>query len=508
MHIYLYAYIVSWVSNHVYNVNINGDTTLHTLIKNSTDYISRGRGYRQGSLFLEMFFAIQSAAVGDFSIKHSASAARRSAQPTPAILPKRATRCYNHRMSTIQAETVDFLLSPQGRAAAEALHSADLSEANTLSLLNELRCTFAPAQAGALLTLARARQRAGDKFPDATALFFTPEALEQATPHAVAIHRADRLAQLAPPGPILDLGCGIGGDALALAQQRPVIAYECDPIRLRFARANAAALGLAERIEFRQADWRDDLRAGRLAGAAAAFADPARRIDGRRVFSLHEMQPPLTDLLALQEQVPALAVKVMPGVQDAELPDTCSVGFTSHAGVCKEAVLWFGPLRKGKNGEGAPRWASVHTGDGWHHVPAYGEPPPLGALEAGQILHEPDPALIRAGAFAELCRALGAHVFDRQIAYLVTSRAGSHPLTQSFAILERLPLRIKQINRRLRELNIGRVELKKRGVPIEPESLRPQLKPVPGGDDAVLIFTRCNDRRFALIARRMDTRSA
>ena len=38
-----------------------------------------------------------------------------------------------------------------------------------------------------------------------------------------------------------DLGCGIGGDLLALAQRRPAIAYEVDPVCARFAAANAAA---------------------------------------------------------------------------------------------------------------------------------------------------------------------------------------------------------------------------------------------------------------------------
>ncbi|NJN82116.1 MAG: methyltransferase domain-containing protein [Caldilineaceae bacterium] len=215
---------------------------------------------------------------------------------------------------------VDCLLSSKGSEALGLLRSADLSEANTLPLLTELRKQFLPNEAGALVTLARLRRRAAAKFPQAERLFFTPIALEQATAWPVALHRAERLSENIGDGPILDLGCGIGGDTLALAQFRPVIAYERDPVRLRLAQANAAALDLAGRIEFRLADWTEELLAGRLPAASAAYADPARRSGERRLFSLYEIEPPLPLLLSLAEKIPVVAVKVMPGVSDQELP--------------------------------------------------------------------------------------------------------------------------------------------------------------------------------------------
>ncbi len=398
-------------------------------------------------------------------------------------------------------DIADFLLSARAADALTRLQAESLDNENLLRLLTRLRASFDAREAGALVSLARLRRRATVKFPWAERMFFTAEALEQATAATVAHHHAHWLDRHAPPGPVLDLGCGIGGDTLALAAYRPVIAYDRDPVRLHFARANADALGLGDRVEFRCADWTEELAAGRLPQAAAAFADPARRVEGRRVFSLHAMAPPLSALLALQAHTPALGVKVMPGVRDEEIPPGCGVEFIGHKGTCKEALLWFGPLAIHE------RWASVHLGDDgqseWRAIIARGEPPPLGSLTAGDFLHEPHPAVIRAGAFAELCADLDAHLFDPQIAYLISPQAVNHPLVQSFAVEEVHPYSLKRLNRRLKALSIGQVELKKRGFPVEPEQLRYRLTLTKGGRAAVIFFTRRGQERLMIIARRV-----
>jgi len=400
-------------------------------------------------------------------------------------------------ISAIQPATAEFLLSPDGRAAVDALQGAALGDAHAPALLADLRRRLTPAQAGAVLTLARLRQRAAAKFPAAHQLFFTAEALEQATAWPVACQHAAWIDRHAPPGPVLDLGCGIGGDLLALAQRRPVIAYEIDPVRACFAQANAAALGLADRVEVRQQDWVAALQANALPSAAAAFADPARRVEERRIFRLDQMQPPLEPLLALQQRIPLLGVKVMPSVADADLPPACGVEFISHAHVCKEAVLWFGPARW------HPKWATVFVGA--TVVPLAGDTiaPPLGTLAPGNVLYEPDPALIRADCLATLAERYDAHLFDAQIAYLVGPVWKPDGLAQAFAIDEVHPFSLKVLNQRLQALHIGRVELKKRGFPVEPEELRPRLKLVQSGRDGVVLFTRRGDERLMIIGRRL-----
>ncbi|RIL10618.1 SAM-dependent methyltransferase [bacterium] len=385
------------------------------------------------------------------------------------------------------------------RSALDRLTGMDLSDGRLLTVLAALRRDFAPDTAAAVLTLARLRRRAAVKFPRADAMFFTAESLEQATAWPVAVARAERLDALAPDGPVLDLGCGIGGDTLALAGRRDVIAYERDAERLALARANAEALGVAARIAFRHADWTADLDAGRLPAAAAAFVDPARRVAGRRVFRPADLVPPLATVLRLCDHVPVLAVKLMPGIDAADLPDAAGLELVSHDRVCKEAVLWLPPP------PGMARWATVHRPDGSRHtLAAAGARAPVGDLATPCVLYEPDPAVIRAGAVAELCGRLGGHLFDPQIAYVVARRAQPTPFAEAFRVLEAHRFGLKALNRRIAALGFGRLEIKRRGFPIEPEALRARLRPSPGGRDGVVILTRRGDTHLALLGERVQ----
>jgi hypothetical protein len=211
------------------------------------------------------------------------------------------------------------------------------------------------------------------------------------------------------------------------------------------------------------------------------------------------MEPSIEAVRRLAASVPLVAVKVAPGVQNVELPEECSVQFVSHEGICKEAVLWFGLPAKW-------RWASVHDGNAWHDLESAGGMPPQGDIAPGMFLYEPDPAVIRAGALAELCDLLGAWQFDAQIAYLIaaneTQDASIAPFVTRFQIREIHPFSLRLLNQRIATMGIGSVELKKRGFPVEPESLRPKLKLVRGGAAATIIFTRRGDEHIMLICAR------
>ena len=69
------------------------------------------------------------------------------------------------------------------------------------------------------------------------------------------------LLEGAPAGPVLELCAGAGhiGLLAVLASTRRLVSVDVDPVACDYARRNAAAAGLADRVEVRQGDLRDVL---------------------------------------------------------------------------------------------------------------------------------------------------------------------------------------------------------------------------------------------------------
>src|SRR5438874_39120 len=183
-------------------------------------------------------------------------------------------------------ETFNWLLSADGQALLAEAMAADLAESARLQKLERLRRLATPERAAAAYETALLRRRAVAKFSCAHTMYFTREALEQASGETIATYRARRYQ---PYGEVADLACGIGGDALALAQVARVTAMDRDPLRLAMAAANVRAYGLLDHVTFVQAD----LEREQPPAADALFFDPARRAAGRRVFALDAYQPPV-----------------------------------------------------------------------------------------------------------------------------------------------------------------------------------------------------------------------
>jgi hypothetical protein len=114
-------------------------------------------------------------------------------------------------------------------------------------------------------------------------------------------------------------------------------------------------------------------------------------------------------------------------------------------------------------------------------------PAPVGPVRGW--LHEPDPALIRSGLMSLVAADLGATLVDPTIAYLTSDAPADSPWVSSYRVAEVLPFNLKKLKALLRARGVGRVVVKKRGSPIEPETLARQLRG-PGTGSAVVVVTR------------------
>ena len=391
----------------------------------------------------------------------------------------------------MELATFKDLLAASGQTALRAAVSLGPREVNFLGHFQVLSRSYSADLARAALEIAILRGEATSKFPFADRLYFIRETLEQASSFEVSAYRAERFRTF----PFLaDLGCSAGGDTLALAAIAPTLGIDINPLRLAMAQANVEAMDLVERARFLRADLTQPLPMQRQPGLALFF-DPARRTAGRRVFSVRDYLPPLKLVSDWLPHFPAIGVKISPGVNLAELSDyDAEVEFISLRGELKEAVLWFGPLKT------AYRRATILPGPHSMDVPAVEltDQPVERISEPLAFLYEPDPSILRAGLVATLGAQLDAFQLDADIAYLTSGRLTPTLFARAWAVEVWFPFGLKRLRAYLRQLRVGRVVVKKRGSPLQPEALIRDLR-LKGDQERVVFLTHLRGRPIVIV---------
>ena len=186
-------------------------------------------------------------------------------------------------------------------------------------------------------------------------------------------------------------------------------------------------------------------------------------------------------------------VKLGPGIPYRLLPEHAEAVWVSDQGDLVEASVWAGPgAAPGRRSALLlPQGLSLEAVDG--HLP-------VGPI--GSWLYEPDPAVIRAGAIPALGRALGATGIAPGVAYLTTDSHQPTPYATAFEVLDHLPYREKDLRAWVKANSVGTLEIKKRGLDIDPAALRRRLAPK-GPASATLVLTPTPDGAVALVVRRV-----
>lgn len=422
-----------------------------------------------------------------------------------------------------------WLIGAEGRRwLAEAAETSD----DLAQQAGRLRKALTSARCHLVLEQIALRRRAQQKFSAAERMFFTPTGLEQATDEWVAAYKASRFP---PDAELADLCCGIGGDLLALAARGPALGVDRDPIVALLAEANLNELQGQHEQPGPSRLLACDIAEAPLERYSAWHIDPDRRPQGRRTTRVELHEPGVPEIERLLAVNSSAAIKLAPA---AELPaswsNTAELEWISRGGQCRQLTAWFGNLasapgmsratilkQQTSGGRQPPGDIAPSTERGTRNVeqqqnggpqtPAlfldvrtlFGRPSreiPV-AARLGQYLAEPDAAVLAAdltGVLAEE-RELGA--IAPGSVYLTGDRLMPDLALAWFEIAEALPFDIKRLKALVRERRIGRLEIKKRGVPHDPEVVRRQLR-VPGDNAATLFITRLGDAVVAILSSR------
>ncbi len=391
-----------------------------------------------------------------------------------------------------------------GEEAAQVL-AAHADVADPLALVARLRKSLPAARAALAAEQIGLRRRAVAKFPDAARMFFTPVGLEQATDFATARYKAQRFPI---GGRYVDLCCGIGGDLIALGARGDTVGYDRDPPTALFAEANARVAANIGAANHRVSVVAEAAAAAQVAAASAWHIDPDRRPQGRRTTQLELHEPSLEVLEQMLAANGDAAIKLAPGSAPPEAWQArAECEWISRAGECKQLVLWFGALTT----DVGTRRATLLAADGTPHS-ITGAPDDLAhpdayeqvAADFGRYLFEPDAAVLAAHLTESAARRFSIAPLHVGSAYLTGDQPLVDPLLATFEIIEALPLDVRKLRAWFAARNVGRLEIKKRGVDVEPEKLRRELK-LSGDDSGCLILVRRGDRVTALAARRLTS---
>jgi hypothetical protein len=261
-----------------------------------------------------------------------------------------------------------------------------------------------------------------------------------------------------------------------------IVGVDRDELHAVIARHNAASYGVDAHTAVA------DVTDMRLPRTSAVFVDPARRSASGRGGS----SPPVewcTSIAAAH-----VAVKAAPGIDLDAVPGGWEVEFVAVGRDLKESVLW------------SPGWATAmrratvlpaHGGVG-DELLADPTTPPAPVRPPGRYLFDPSPAVTRAGAVADLAAVLDAWQIDPQIAFLSADRPHRTPFGRLLEIEASLPFGIKPIAAELRRLDIGPIDLRRRGLAGDVGDLRRRLRPS-GTRRATVVLTRVLDKPWAFV---------
>jgi hypothetical protein len=239
--------------------------------------------------------------------------------------------------------------------------------------------------------------------------------------------------------------------------------------------------------------------------AGAWHLDPDRRAAGRRSTDVSQLSPGVETIERWLRAAPSGAVKLAPATTAPEAwNEQAELEWITSSRECRQQVAWFGDLATARNQRRATVVARGHIGTDAAPASIVGAPgrPCTSATSPGAFVYDPDPSVLAADLLGELAEQRGLQTLGAGGAYLTGDRRSDDPLLAGFAVQDCLPLRAAAIADYLAARQIGRVEIKKRGVAMAPEALRKKLR-LRGDGQAVVILTRIGSKEVAIITQRL-----
>ena len=330
------------------------------------------------------------------------------------------------------------------------------------------------------------------------------KSLQQATPWQVAKLKAAWFDD----GPVHDLCCGIGGDAIHLALRGPVTAVDSDEVICQMASANLANhsetnVG-AEVLNRNASDYK-------VPAGESLHIDPDRRPAGGRTSAPESYSPDWRTTLRLMDQSSGAIAKLAPAAKIEDVNNGRRV-WISLASTVREQSLLTGSVaerfaQQNDSGNHA-RAAVVLDRDGNHAVFCDDEIDESGfAPKPTQFMIDPDAAVRAAGLTNAFARRFDLQTLGGPSGFLTGERGVPDDTNPRLCISERViwhgSCDDRKLRRELRARNVYPARIKTRGVQQDPNKMQKKLRAC--GDDPITLWIgRTRDRHYAAFTQASD----
>ena len=353
---------------------------------------------------------------------------------------------------------LEWIFSDEAELMLEKIRQWENIGKSTLQILKLLRKEFVPETSSQLMELTELRKRGLQKFQRAGQMFFSRKQLEQATSEIVSQYKAQRFAE---KNSVVDLCCGIGGDALALANpQRDLSIVDSDELTLKMASHNLrvhgheaiAHLGTAEGVDVKKYD--------------AFHIDPDRRPNQNhsqkagRTVTAENFSPSLDILREFEKSNPNFGIKLAPASEiwtgDYEIE------FIGHLRECKQQMVWSGDLirTRGRTATVIAHQGNAHESFSFDNVhTAHASL----ATSLKKYVYDPHSALLASGLTEAFATQYSLESLGEPSCYLTSDKKIQSLLASCFEVVASLPAQLKVIEKFLQQQEIGKLEVKKRG---------------------------------------------
>ena len=360
-------------------------------------------------------------------------------------------------------------------------------------IVASLRRELTTERATFILAQAELQLRARKKFSRADSMLFTKLGLEQATSEPIAIFKQSCLPKTQA---VLDICCGIGGDAIGFSNFPRLTVVDQDETTLAYAKHNLQIYGAGE-SEFTALaqSFADTL----IPSDAFVHVDPDRRASGRTVCA-ENFSPDLDTILRRLSPEQAACIKLAPATRlETHIARPHQRHWIGHQRECKQQLLWLSPEMESQAGnritvidrEGAAtnlEIAEVHE----RRI----------VSPIGQYLYEPHAAVLAADLVDSVAKRFQLGRLSVGSVYLTGEAIDPSPFLSGFRLIEQCSMKAKKIQAALQAHDVGVVEWKNRGVDAAAVARVRKIR-TEGSKNATVILTRMGKQFVSLICERL-----